>query len=60
MLNRNSPVYGARRRANTGIYFGEEKGIKTEVGEVHEASKKNRDNVDKQVYPQGFISAHRG
>ena len=46
---------GARRRANTGIYFGEEKGIKTEVGEVHEASKKNRDNVDKQVYPQGFI-----
>jgi len=40
MLNRNSPVYGARRRANTGIYFGEEKGIKTEVGEVHEASKK--------------------
>jgi len=51
---------GARRRANTGIYFGEEKGIKTEVGEVQEASKKNRDNVDKQVYPQGFISADRG
>lgn len=42
------------------LYFGEEKGIKTEVGEVHEASKKNRDNVDKQVYPQGFISADRG
>jgi hypothetical protein len=55
MLNRNSPVYGARRRANTGIYFGEEKGIKTEVGEVHEASKKNRDNVNKQVYPQALL-----
>jgi hypothetical protein len=44
----------ARTRANAGIYFGEEKGIKTEVGEVHEISRKNSDNVNKHVCPQGF------
>jgi hypothetical protein len=32
----------ARARAYAGIYLGEEKGIKTEVGEVHEIFRKNR------------------
>jgi hypothetical protein len=30
----------ARARANTGIYFGEEKRFETEVGEVYERSRK--------------------
>jgi len=32
-----------------GLHFGEEKGIKTEVGEVHEIWKKNRNHVNEQV-----------
>jgi hypothetical protein len=40
---------GARARANTGIYFGEEKRDEAEVGEVNDTSRKNRDNVNKHV-----------
>jgi len=47
-------------RANTGIYFGEEKGVETEVGEVHETSRKKGttliNNSDPKVPNSAFCS----
>jgi hypothetical protein len=46
----------ARARAKACIYLGEEKRLKTEVGEVHEISRKT-DNVNEHVWPQGQHNA---